>query len=202
MHRGAEDDIVAELTTAMRERQLVRFYRPQEDSAIRGYVLDIGPEFFCLALVGDRIWFDGFECFRIVDVEDLEPDPYAQFVEAALDQRKEVRPEPTSVNLDNIGDLILSAARSFALVTLHKELIKPEVCYIGQPISVEGGLVWMLGINPDATWEVEPLAHKLGDITRVNFAGDYEEALALVGGPSPVKLDRSHAPLRLIADNA
>jgi hypothetical protein len=124
MHRGAENSMIAELTTAMRERQLVRFYRPQEDSLIRGYILGIGPEFLCLALVSDRVWFDGFECFRIADVEDLEADPYAEFVEAALDKRGEKRPSHPSVDLGDIGDLLLSAARLFPLVTVHKELAR------------------------------------------------------------------------------
>jgi hypothetical protein len=44
---------------------------------VRGYVLDIGPKFFLLALLSDRIWFDAFECFRINDVKDVGVDPYA-----------------------------------------------------------------------------------------------------------------------------
>ena len=52
----------------LRGHDLVRFYRRFEDSSVRGYVLDIGPKFFLLALVSDRVWFDGFECFRISDV--------------------------------------------------------------------------------------------------------------------------------------
>jgi hypothetical protein len=47
-------------------RTFVRFSRRFEQSAIRGYVLDVGPRFFLFALVSDRIWFDGFECFASV----------------------------------------------------------------------------------------------------------------------------------------
>jgi hypothetical protein len=74
----------SELVDAMRSRKFIRFSRRFESSKIRGYVLDIGPQFFLLALVSDRIWFDGFECFRINDVKDLRPDPHALFAEAAV----------------------------------------------------------------------------------------------------------------------
>jgi hypothetical protein len=53
----------AELIEARRRRQFIRFSRRFESSKICGYVLDVGPQFFLLALVSDRLWFDGFECF-------------------------------------------------------------------------------------------------------------------------------------------
>jgi hypothetical protein len=70
-----------------------------------------------LALVSDRIWFDGFECFRINDLRDLRPDPYALFAEAALKKRDERRPKKPRVSVANIEDLLLSAGKAFPLVT-------------------------------------------------------------------------------------
>src|SRR5437763_15311381 len=83
---------LSKLVKAMRDRRFIRFSRRFEDSIVRGYVLDIGPQFFLLALVSDRIWFDGFECFRIRDVRDVRSDPYARFAEAALKRRHERLP--------------------------------------------------------------------------------------------------------------
>lgn len=37
----------------MRNRQLVRFNRRFEEHKVRGYVLDVGPRFFLLALVSE-----------------------------------------------------------------------------------------------------------------------------------------------------
>src|SRR5260370_7941949 len=45
----------AGLVGAMHRRELIRFSRRFESSKIRGYVLDVGPQFFLLALVSDRI---------------------------------------------------------------------------------------------------------------------------------------------------
>jgi hypothetical protein len=42
--------------------------------------------------------------------------------------------------------------------------------------------VSLLEINPDAIWDDNPTEFKLSEITRVNFGGDYENALFLVGG--------------------
>src|SRR3954453_3441598 len=106
-----------QLRKIMSGRRFVRFSRRFEESPVRGYVLDVGPKFFLLALVSDRIWFDGFECFRIADVSKLKPDPYAAFAEAALKKRGERVPKKPRLNLESIEDLLLSAGRSFPLVT-------------------------------------------------------------------------------------
>lgn len=166
----------------MRNRQLVRFDRRFDDSAVRGYVLDVGPRFFLLALVSDRIWFDGFECFRIGDVRGFRPDPHAGFAESALRKRRDWLPQKPHVSVRSIEELLVSASRLFPLVTVHREAIDPDVCWIGRILGVERGRVSLLGITPDATWEEKPESFRLSEITRVNFGGDYETALHLVGG--------------------
>jgi len=171
-----------QLLEMMRGRRFVRFSRRFEESPIRGYVQHVGPKFFLLALVSDRIWFDGFECFRIGDVHDLGLDPYAAFAEAALKKRGERVPRKPRVNLTSIEDLLLTASRSFPLVTIHREQVDPDVCWIGRVTGIDRGLVSLLEIKPDATWNERPSEYRLSEITHVNFGGDYEEALHLVVG--------------------
>jgi len=185
----------------MLNRELMRLYRPFEEGSISGYVLGVGAEFFLLADVSDQIWLNGFECLRLVDIEQLEPAPHARFVEAALQSRGEILPDAPAIALDNVGEVLASVARRFPLVTIHPEITKPDVCYIGQIISIEGGVAWMLDIDPDAVWETEPTARRLDEITRISFGCDYEAALALVGGAPPATLEPSSVPLRLVADN-
>ena len=165
-----------------RARRLVRLRRRFEKSSIRGYVLDIGPTFFLLALVSDHLWFDGFECFRIRDLRDVRPDPYARFAESALKKRHERRPKKPRVSVANIEKLLLSANRLFPLVTIHREQVNPDVCWIGRVLGVEQGRVSLLEISPDATWEEKPSSYRLTEITRVAFGADYKAALHLVGG--------------------
>jgi hypothetical protein len=175
----------SQLAKAMRTRSLVRFEQRFEDLPVRGYVLDVGPKFFLLAVVSDRIWFDGFECFRVEDVRGLRPDPHAVFAESALKKRGERVPKKPQVRVECIEELLLSASREFPLVTVQREQVDPDVCWIGRILSVERGRVSLLEITPDATWEEKPESYRLREITRVSFGADYETALHLVGGAPP-----------------
>lgn len=174
-----------QLRNALHAKRLVRFSRRFEESPVRGYVLDIGPKFFLMALVGDRIWFDGFECFRVRDVNEIQNDPYADFAESALRKRRQRLPKKPRVSVASIDELLLSARRAFPLVTIHREQVDPHVCWIGRILGVERGRVSLLEINPDAKWDEKPNTYRLDEITRVNFGGDYENALHLVGGSPP-----------------
>ena len=171
-----------ELQTALRTRRLIRFSRRFEQFDIRGYVLDMGPKFFLLALVSDRIWLDGFDCFRLVDVKNVQNDKYAEFVESALNQRGEGIPPRPQVELTNINSLLQSANMSFPLIAIHREEVDSDVCHIGRVVDIGKGKVWLLEIGPDARWDAQPTEYRLDEITRVNFGGDYEGALHLVGG--------------------
>lgn len=160
----------------------MRCSRRFEDSPIRGYVLDVGPSFFLMALVSDRLWFDGFECFRFRDVSKVIADPYTHFAECALRKRRERVPKKPRVSVASIEELLLTAGRTFSLVTIHREEVDPKVCWIGRILSVEQGQVSLLEINADARWDEKPNTYRLKEITRVNFGGDYENALHLVAG--------------------
>jgi hypothetical protein len=152
-----------------------------EDFPVRGYVLDVGPRFFLLAVVTDRLWFDGFQCLRVADVKGVGRDPYADFSEAALKKRSERKPTKPRISVDGIEELLRSAGRAFPLVAIHREKVDPDVCQIGRVIGVEAEHVGLLEIAPDATWDKSPTEYRLREITRVDFGGDYEDALYIVG---------------------
>jgi len=166
----------------MSNRQLVRIRRRFEDSPIRGYVFEVGPKFFLLAIVSDRIWLDGFECLRIKDVLRIESDPYADFAETALKKRGQQRPRKPKIDLESKQSILLSAQKAFPLLTIHLEEKDPDVCHIGKICAITKGKVSLLGIDPRAKWESDPDEFRLSQITRINFGGDYEDALHLVGG--------------------
>src|SRR5262245_54591984 len=121
------------LAAALRDKTLVKFTRPFEGGSVNGYVLDIGPRWFLLALVRDGIRFDGFQCFRLSDVRKLQvPHPYAAFTEAALKKRGERLPKKLRVTVASIEELLLSANRLFPLVVIHREKVDPDICEIGR----------------------------------------------------------------------
>jgi hypothetical protein len=174
----------SQLVLARRERLLVKFTRPLEQGSVCGYVLDIGPQFFSvLVLGGDGVRFNGLSCFRLVDVHRLKvPHKYAAFIEAAQKKLGERTPRKPSVALDNIQNLLRSAGRKFSLVTVHREKSDPDVCYIGRVADVSDSRVSLLEIGPDVHWDRKSNNYRLAEITRVDFGGQYEEALELVGG--------------------
>ena len=171
---------IVQLKDAVRTRQFVRFSRRFEDSSIQGYVLDVGPKFFLMALVSDRIWFDGFECFRLSDVSGVMADPYTHFVESALRKRRERVPKKPRVSVASIEELLRTAGRAFPLVAIHRDEVDPDACGIGRVLGVERSRVSLLAIGPDGTWDDRPITYRLREITRVSFGGDYEDALHLV----------------------
>ncbi len=181
----ATKSTASQLLQAMRKGQFVRFNRRFEKSTIHGYVLDVVPHFFLLALVSDRLQFDGFECFRIRDVKDLKQDPYAAFVEAALKKRGERKPKKPSISLASIDKLLSSASQLYPLVTIHREQVDPDVCWIGSVSNVKNGYVTLREIGLGAKWESGTTKYRLSEITHVNFGADYEDALHLVGGEPP-----------------
>jgi hypothetical protein len=177
---------LAQLQAAIRRKQLVRFTRPFEEGHANGYIQAIGSQWFMLALVDDNIWFNGFQCFRLKDVRRLQvPNPYAQFVEAALRKRNAHFPRRPRVSIANIEDLLRTANRAFSLVTIHREQVNPNDCWIGQILDLDKKRVTLLEISPDACWDKEPTDYRLAEITRVDFGGDYEDALFSVGGKPP-----------------
>lgn len=174
--------IINQLKKAMRTKCLIRLKRRFEDCFIRGYVTDIGAEFFILALVSDRCWYDGFECFRIRDIKSVAIDPYRTFTESALRKRNALRNKKPNIDLASIENLLLTANKKFNLVTIHREKVKPEACWIGRVLEIKKQRVSILEIGPNAKWDKSPEKHRINEITRVNFGGDYENALYLVGG--------------------
>jgi hypothetical protein len=179
--------IRSRLKHAHSQSLLVKFERRFEPGTFEGYVLDVGPHFFLLAVVREDMRFNGFSCLRIADVRRLQaPAKYAEFAEAALRKRGEYLAEKPNIDLGNISNLLRSANLLFPLITIHRERIDPDVCHIGRVASLKNGTLSLLEIGPDAAWDTELSPHKLREITRVDFGGGYEEALSLVGGaPKP-----------------
>jgi hypothetical protein len=133
--------------------------------------------------VSDEIGLNGFQCFRLKDVTELEvPHEYRDFVEAALERRGLSRPERPDVCLSSIEELIVSAGALFDLITIHREDLDPDGCHIGKVVSVTPPFLHLQEITPAAIWETDPIKYRLSEITRVDFGGDYEDALWLVGG--------------------
>jgi hypothetical protein len=184
-----------QLTKALRNKLLVRFARPFECGTVNGYVLGIGPRFFLLALVSDGLRFNGFQCLRLSDVRQLcVPDKDAAFHETALRKRGQRFPKKPPVSVSSLDKLLLTAGRAFPLVTIHREKVDPDVCWIGRVTDLRDGRVTLREIGPDARWDDQLGTYRLSEITRVDFGGDYEDALYSVADPPKIgQLNRANS---------
>lgn len=171
----------AKLAAATASRSLVRMTRKVGSGAVDGYVVNSSEQWLLLLFVGDGVSYEGFQAFRLQDVASLEvPSPRKAFYEAVLRKRGLRRPRTPGLDLSSTQELIHSAGKRFPLITLHREKADPDVCHIGQVVSTSSASVSILEVTPDATWSESPSVYRLAQITRVDFGGPYEEALALI----------------------
>lgn len=154
-----------------------------EDGWALGYIVATGTDIFAMELIDDSIRYDGYHCIRYADVSKCENlDPYAPFVEKAFSLRGLSRLGRPNVELGSLALLLKTANAAFPLVTIHLEKERPNVCYTGKVITVDGSRVELKTISPSAEWDDEVQEYDLEDITTVSFGRAYEEALVLVGG--------------------
>ncbi len=168
---------------------VLRFAPPYDEGWTHGYMLEIGPQYFLLGLIDESMKFSGFQCQLISDLRRVKvPDPYEDFVVAALRKHGESIAAKPDVDLSSLPALLKSANALFPLLTIHQERAKPGECFIGKVQDISKSSLLLHTIDPCAVWHKKPSIFRLKDITRVDFGGGYEEALHLVGGtPNPLK---------------
>ncbi|MBL8516203.1 MAG: hypothetical protein JNM76_04445 [Betaproteobacteria bacterium] len=171
------------LTLAIAGRSIARITRKVEPGFATGYVVASNEHWVVLLVVDDAIFYSGFQAFRIQDIATVSvPSPHASFYHAVLRKRSPKRPRLPQISIESTQALLASVGKRFPLVTIHREIADPDVCNIGRLVEVTGRAASLLEVTPDATWEQEVTQYRLTEITRVDFGGPYEEALALVAG--------------------
>lgn len=176
-------DIAKKIATAKRYTQLVECYRGKledEDISDMGYVVDASDEFVMLQLVDDRISLNGYSLLRVRDITKLDTEvTHARFIEKALEIRKKSVKRPVLVDLTDIATILKSIDENFPLMTLHKETVDPNTCWVGSVDSLGDKTVTINEMSPDAKWNGTRRLN-IDEITRIDFDGGYETALALV----------------------
>lgn len=170
------------LTIAIDENQIIEFDRsPEIEEKVRGYVVAVSDLFVMLHFVDyDFIALNGYSVLRSEDIRQYRVmEEHDSFLSRAL-RIKGVRPIPQpEIDLSDVSTLLSSADAHFPLVTIHRELIDAEICFIGRVQKLTNKTLILNEIDPAAKWE-GTRRHNLKDITRIDLGGNYEEALALV----------------------
>jgi hypothetical protein len=158
--------------------QIVDFKRPGlDENYLRGFVLDYSDTLTLLNVLDDDFHLNGFTVFRNGDVESYRTyDDKDYFLNRVLRLKSIKHKRKPSVDLTNWKTLLLSAQKLFPLITIHREVISNEVCFIGKVVSVTDKMFTLYEIDVGAEWD-RPHRYKLPDLTKVDFGGGYEDAL-------------------------
>lgn len=134
----------------------------------------------------DSFQLDGYAVLRNSDVRRWRAFPAEDFVARAATFNNVLPSRPPRVNIASMGALVASAKKSPWLITIHRERIRKDVCYIGRVVRASRQSVTIQSITPQAEWEGEESYH-FKDITLLEFGGIYENLLSSLAKPAAVR---------------
>jgi len=133
----------------------------------------------------DSFRLNGYCAIQIEDVKAYRAFDKHHYWQSRAARRFKIAPVcPPGISLVSIPELITSIAQRYPLVTCHPEKTKPDVCYIGSLISATAATFTINDLDCNAEW-TGPRRLRFRDITRVDFGGGYEEALAATAPKCP-----------------
>ncbi|MDK1021666.1 MAG: hypothetical protein QGD90_08545 [Candidatus Hydrogenedentes bacterium] len=181
----SREEILKKVLTAKRYRKMVLCYRKcfeENDCYDRGYVVDANSRYVLLHIVDDRIELDGYVVLRTEDITEVlcQFDNY-RFIEKALAIRRMEPARPTLVDLTSMKAALRSIDEHFPLLVVHREEINGDECWIGSLDSVSDKTFTLRAMDPDAKWSGSK-RFRFNEVTRIEFDGGYETALAQVAG--------------------
>lgn len=177
--------VLAKLHAAAADHRAVRLIRsPRHADDVEAVVLAIGLKWVLCAEVVEAGYLDKTMAFRIDDIRSVEPA--GGFSDRALALLSPWPPElpVRPIRLDRTRDLLADLGADVVLVGLEEER-DHDAMWIGEVALIERRRVWLHEIQPDATWEGEPVAYRLRAITAISAGGRYMTALREVGGVAP-----------------
>jgi hypothetical protein len=158
--------------------QIVEFHRGKLDPhSLRGFVMAYSETLTLLNVLTDDYFLNGYAVIRNQDVVSYSAyDDPNYFLYRAV-RLKGIKPKRApKVNISDWPRLLETANQLFPLITIHRELISTDVCHIGTIRSTRAKTFDFFEINPDAEWDRER-KYRFADVTKVDFAGGYEDAL-------------------------
>lgn len=114
----------------------------------------------------------------------VDPSPEC-FEIRALQAGNEWPPGSPNVELSGRVATIESARAAAPMVAVHVEFYRPDICWEGRILNVDDKEVHLLEVSTEGVWLRKPRVIDTEDVTRLDFGGDYERALALVAGEPP-----------------
>jgi hypothetical protein len=158
--------------------QVVDFKRPKlDDEYLRGFVLNYSESLTLVNVLDSNFYLNGFSVIRNSDVSEYRAyDKEDYFLNQAL-RLKSIKPaRKPRVDLSDWASVLRTAQKMFPLLTISRESISRDVCYIGKLVSMTNKTFTLYDIDPDANWD-RAYRRRFVDLTKVDFGGGYEDAL-------------------------
>ncbi len=183
----SREDVIKEIAKAKRHVKMVICNRKcLEDAGCydRGYVVDANEKHVLLHLVTDDIRLEGYVVLRLDDITEVKTDfDNLRFIEKALQLRRMVPERPALVDLNSMETILGSVDEHFSLMVIHREAVDQTECHIGSLEGIADKTFTIKEIDRDAQW-CGVKRFRVDEVTRVEFNGGYETALAQVAGIS------------------
>ncbi len=159
-----------------------------------GFVVEFSSDLILFHVVNsDTLKLNGYSVVREEDVEYYRAFDKRGFWQAQVVQQLGLKPvRPNGILLSSLPDLLKSIGDRYALITIHPEKRKPDVCFIGPLLSLSKVTFTIDDLNSSAEW-TGPRRIRYADVTRVDFDGGYERGLASVA-PKRDSLKRNISP--------
>jgi hypothetical protein len=169
------------LAAALAEHHCVSIRRSIDAAdVVVGYVVALGPQWLLLK-VSDGASANGWVALRTRDVSRVEPADGARFARRGLEGQHSWPPAAPTGTVSVAGGtraLLGSVAAAFSVVTMYRERRSGASCLVGRPGLFSSGEVEWQELSPDAVWQRHVTLCRSSAITRIDFGGRYELALA------------------------
>lgn len=151
-----------------------------------GFVVGFSENLILFHVVNmDDFRLNGYNVIRIDDVKEYRAFDKSEFWQSRAVRRLRLKPvRPIGISLSSFPELLESITKRYPLITLHLEKTKPKLCYIGPLLSMAKATFTIDDLDSNAEWS-GPRRFKFKDITRVDFGGGYEKALAATAPKRP-----------------
>lgn len=162
---------------ALAVQKYVDVRRVEGWDVLDGFIVGAGRAWILLHKLTNEVNLGGWCAIRRRDVRAVEIA--AGFEARALALRADSPLRQPDVTLEDIRSVLSSIQAASPLLAVHTEADDPTVCYIGRIESFSDDGVVLATIDRDGSWS-DVIQFRYTDITRVEFGGGYEQALALV----------------------
>jgi len=144
-----------------------------------GFVVGFSDDLILFHVLGtDTFRLNGYTAIRTEDVKDYRDFNKDKFWQNRAARHFKISPvRPVGISLSSVPALLASISKRYPLITIHPERTRPGICYIGPLLSMTEATFTIDNLNCNAEW-TGPRRLKFSDVTRVDFGGGYEEALA------------------------